>query len=631
MSYPVRSHQSAGSPALIGREHELSTLAAILDRNGPAVAHVHGVPGIGKSALLRAFLAHAHSKGHAAHLLDCRAIEPTESALERELLALAAPVSVAGDAVSVLCLDNYDQFLLLDSWIRTHLLKRIAGRLRLVLCRRAQPNPAWLSVGGVFLGIKLRELDEDSSRNLLRAEGVVPEDQPALLRFAKGHPLALQLACAAVRNHRGQSLQDVVLHDVVGQLTGFFLQGIGDPAMRRAVEAASAVRRVTSPLLGELLEEEQPQPMYDRLAELPIFERRMDGLVLHAAVHEAVAKHLQSADPARFLSYKRIAWRALERQSDRVGAGDLWRYTADAIHLVDNPVVRGAFFPEGSQRLAVEDAVAADRQSVFDIVARYGGAGDFESLQRYWEFAPETFRVVREAGGQVAGFYCLFDPCAVPDRVLAADAMAAAWLSDLEPGTRGARGATLFLRRWLAAAAGEVPSAVQAACWLDVKRSYLALRPRLRRVYLALADLTPYAAVARELGFVGACAGQGLPLASAVLDFGPGSVDGWLRRLVRHELGILDQIVLDAARRIVLIGSDRIELTPLELGVMQALLDAGGEVVSRKRLLDLAWGERQEGVGSNVVDVVILSLRRKLDRHSGSIQTVRGSGYILRN
>jgi DNA-binding response OmpR family regulator len=47
--------------------------------------------------------------------------------------------------------------------------------------------------------------------------------------------------------------------------------------------------------------------------------------------------------------------------------------------------------------------------------------------------------------------------------------------------------------------------------------------------------------------------------------------------------------------------------------------------------IDLAWGERQEGVGSNVVDVVILSLRRKLDRHSGSIQTVRGSGYILRN
>ncbi|XAW88500.1 helix-turn-helix domain-containing protein [Vibrio sp. CDRSL-10 TSBA] len=53
-----------------------------------------------------------------------------------------------------------------------------------------------------------------------------------------------------------------------------------------------------------------------------------------------------------------------------------------------------------------------------------------------------------------------------------------------------------------------------------------------------------------------------------------------------------------------------------------------GNVVSRKALLEQVWGIHYEGA-SNVVDTIIVSLRRKLADQSNMIETVRGVGYRL--
>ena len=64
----------------------------------------------------------------------------------------------------------------------------------------------------------------------------------------------------------------------------------------------------------------------------------------------------------------------------------------------------------------------------------------------------------------------------------------------------------------------------------------------MRRVYLTERDFGPYAAVAQELGFCpiedATVVLDGDPYYSAALDFGPGSVDGWLSMLIAAELGI---------------------------------------------------------------------------------------------
>jgi len=51
--------------------------------------------------------------------------------------------------------------------------------------------------------------------------------------------------------------------------------------------------------------------------------------------------------------------------------------------------------------------------------------------------------------------------------------------------------------------------------------------------------------------------------------------------------------------------------------------------VSRDALIHDVWGLRYD-VGSNVVDAVVASLRRKLGPLAGAIETVRGYGYAYR-
>ena len=130
------------------------------------------------------------------------------------------------------------------------------------------------------------------------------------------------------------------------------------------------------------------------------------------------------------------------------------------------------------------------------------------------------------------GFYCMFDPHVVGSEQRTRDPLFDAWLDHLEANPVPEGQVVLFIRRWLGVDDGEHPSGVQAACWLDIKRSYMELRPRLRRVYLTVREFAPYAAVAQELGFrpieEASVVLDGDTYYSAALDSGPESVDGWL-------------------------------------------------------------------------------------------------------
>lgn len=84
-----------------------------------------------------------------------------------------------------------------------------------------------------------------------------------------------------------------------------------------------------------------------------------------------------------------------------------------------------------------------------------------------------------------------------------------------------------------------------------------------------------------------------------------------------------------AARQVTLPGRRAVQLTPTELLVLLQLVRRAGEAVSREELMAAVWGEHYAG-GSNVVDVYIRRLRRKLEADPTSptiIQSARGIGY----
>jgi len=84
-------------------------------------------------------------------------------------------------------------------------------------------------------------------------------------------------------------------------------------------------------------------------------------------------------------------------------------------------------------------------------------------------------------------------------------------------------------------------------------------------------------------------------------------------------------VVLDTAARALVIAGRPVPLTKLEYGVMQYLVARPEQVVTRDDLLRDVWG--QSFGGSNVVDAVVKSLRRKLGPHGSAIATATGHGY----
>jgi DNA-binding response OmpR family regulator len=95
-----------------------------------------------------------------------------------------------------------------------------------------------------------------------------------------------------------------------------------------------------------------------------------------------------------------------------------------------------------------------------------------------------------------------------------------------------------------------------------------------------------------------------------------------------------DPLVLDAGgvsldvrtRRAATDGAD-VELTAKEFALLETFLRHPGQVLSREQLLSHVWGYDFDP-GSNVVDVYVGYLRRKLGAHR--FETVRGMGYRLK-
>ena len=102
------------------------------------------------------------------------------------------------------------------------------------------------------------------------------------------------------------------------------------------------------------------------------------------------------------------------------------------------------------------------------------------------------------------------------------------------------------------------------------------------------------------------------------------------RQLASPRLEIAD-LVVDLDTREVTRAGMRIELTPKEFKVLEYLMRHPGRVMSRTLITEYAWGYHFDP-GTNIVDVVITHLRKKIDaaHEQKLIGTVRGVGYVIK-
>lgn len=102
------------------------------------------------------------------------------------------------------------------------------------------------------------------------------------------------------------------------------------------------------------------------------------------------------------------------------------------------------------------------------------------------------------------------------------------------------------------------------------------------------------------------------------------------RAMASPVLNVAD-LELDQGTREVRRAGELIELTPKEYAVLEYLMRHNGRVMSRTLITEYAWGYHFDP-GTNIVDVVINHLRKKIDaKHDKKlISTVRGVGYMIR-
>lgn len=309
--------------AFVGREVELEALDALLGDEGPRVVHVHGIAGIGKTTLLERFAIDARAAGASVIRLDCRSIEPTSSGF---LQALGDAIGGAGDDIEfltgrpgnlaprvILALDTFEVFRLLDTWLRQAFVPTLPDNVCLLLLGRERPACAWEAMPGwghLMRSIAMTPLSEAEANLLLDRLGVDASVTKQIVRVIHGHPLALKLAAAALREHpRGDWLEEAPLQHALDELTRLFLADVGDEVTRRVLEGTSVTRRVTVSVLRALFPELAAQDAFERLRDLPFVDVVSDGLLIHDAVRDAISRSLHTSDPSRHPAYRRAAWR----------------------------------------------------------------------------------------------------------------------------------------------------------------------------------------------------------------------------------------------------------------------------------------------------------------------------------
>lgn len=103
-----------------------------------------------------------------------------------------------------------------------------------------------------------------------------------------------------------------------------------------------------------------------------------------------------------------------------------------------------------------------------------------------------------------------------------------------------------------------------------------------------------------------------------------------LRRTGRCDSRVsqVGRLVVDEPAHRALVGDRAVELGPTDFALLAALARHAGQVLSKRRLLDLVWG--YDTIEENRVEVHVSILRRRLGPYADLLHTVRGVGYVLR-
>jgi hypothetical protein len=485
-----------------GRREELALFSPLLEAGAAAVVYVCGPGGIGKSTLLHQYGWLASRGGRRVVRFDAAETGPSADAVLAGLaraagatpgaVVTAAEVlaALAGSPGPVLLIDGAEHLAALDRWIREEVLARLPADAIVVLAGRGEPPLGWRTDPGwreMLRVVRLRELDPDDSREVLRRRGLAEASQPAALGFARGHPLALVLAAEIGAALGDRPEPEGAPAHALRELLAALLDSVPGPRHRAALEASSQVRVTTEPLLAAVLDEPDVHDVFEWLRGLSIVEYSRAGVRPHELVRDLLSTELRWRDPERYAAIHR---RAGEHYHRRLGVGDSVLLDLAYLHR-DSPVLGPylSFVTPGAA--APGDLVATPLREgewpvLREMLVRHEGPTSAELADRW--VGESTVSVVRSGDGRPVGFFVLLALETLDPAARSADpATAAAWTHLEAAAPLGPGETTLYVRYWLAEDTYQEVSAAQTLMTLHLVRLYLTV-PRLAVSFLPVAD-----------------------------------------------------------------------------------------------------------------------------------------------
>ncbi|HEU0014628.1 MAG TPA: AAA family ATPase [Longimicrobium sp.] len=485
----------------VGREQEREVLrAALVARHPPFnVLHVHGPGGVGKTTLLREFLAVARETDTPAASLDARNLEPAPEAFTAALAAaLGDPAAPPAETILrrggrlLLLVDTYELLRPLDGWLREDLLPELPDGVVTVLAGREAPAEGWRTDPGwheLVRVLPLRNLEPEQVRAYLERRAVPADQHQAVLHFTHGHPLALTLVADVLEQRPGQAFSLAESPDVIGVLLERFLSKVPSPLHRSALEACALLRLTTESLLAEVLGVDDARELFEWLRGLSFVESGPLGLFPHDLARDAISADLRWRNPERFAELHHRARGYFARRLSETTGKDQQRVLSDYVFLHrDNPLVRPFIDWAETGTMLPHPLRPEDHAALREMAERHEGP-ESARIAAYWmERQPQSFLVFRGSHGDPAGFMMLLRLEQADEADRAADPAVAAALDHLEARAPLRRGecATHF-RFWMAADEYQAVSPVQSAVFLKVAQHYLTA-PSLAFTFFPVAD-----------------------------------------------------------------------------------------------------------------------------------------------
>lgn len=376
-----------------GRGPEVSLFRDALAE--PGLIFVHGVGGIGKSALLEVFAELAADAGRPVVRVDARHLRLAPDPLP----------AVTDEGRPVLLIDTYELLTDSDDWVREEYLPSLPGDVLVVIAGRHAPGPRWRADPAwrdLMRVVALDNLPPEDGRRYLAAQQLAGHER--LLAISHGHPLTLSMLVDAVRRGAQPSaLAD--LPDVVSALLTQVITAVPSPRHRAVLEVCAQAPLTTEELLLEVLGPEAGE-LFAWLRTLPFVDEGPRGLHPHDVVRDALDADLRWRAPGRYAELR-----------DRISAAMLARIRASADEreqiqlIVDSIVLSGArskvetcTTPPPTMQAYADRLRDGDRASIVEMTSAWQGEEQAALVSHWLERQPAAFWVFRSLSGEARGY-----------------------------------------------------------------------------------------------------------------------------------------------------------------------------------------------------------------------------------